>query len=93
MNTIKLIIAREYLSRVRKKSFLLMTLLGPILISALFVVPILLNEVEEDNKRILIVDNTGLFLDAIKSKQGMQFSFIPPTSLQKVPLNIILRTL
>ena len=35
MNKIGLIIRREYLTRVRKKSFILMTLLGPFLIAGL----------------------------------------------------------
>ncbi len=83
MNNIQLIIVREYLSRVKKKSFLIMTILGPILMSALFIVPVLLSQVDEDDKRIVIVDNTGLFLDAIPEKKGLQTTFIPPTNLEE----------
>ena len=39
MNKTKIIIKREYLSRVRKKSFVVMTILGPLMICALLVVP------------------------------------------------------
>ena len=35
MNKIGLIIGREYLTRVRKKSFIIMTILGPVLFAAL----------------------------------------------------------
>ncbi len=39
MSKIGLIIGREYKTRVRKKSFIVMTLLGPILFAALMVAP------------------------------------------------------
>ncbi len=39
MDKILLIIKREYLVRVRKKSFLIMTILGPLLMGALMVIP------------------------------------------------------
>ena len=43
MNKIALIIKREYLVRVKKKSFIIMTILGPILIAAIMIVPIWLS--------------------------------------------------
>ena len=49
MNKIKLIIAREYLTRVKKKSFILMTLLGPILMAGLMLVPIWIATKDKDN--------------------------------------------
>lgn len=83
MNNIQLVIAREYLSRVRKKSFLIMTLLGPILMSALFIVPALISQVDNDDQRIVVVDQSGLFLDAFPKKSDLKLKFIQPTSLQE----------
>ncbi|MBO7180705.1 MAG: ABC transporter permease [Bacteroidales bacterium] len=60
MNKIKIIIKREYLTRVRKKSFIVMTFLGPILLCALCVVPILLEESTETRSEIIVVDNTNI---------------------------------
>lgn len=48
MNKVGLIIQREYLSRVRKKSFIIMTILGPILFSALFIIPVWMASREGD---------------------------------------------
>ena len=40
MNKLFLIIQREYFSRVKKKSFLIMTILGPLLMAGLMIVPV-----------------------------------------------------
>ena len=51
MNKILLIIKREYLSRVRKKSFIIMTILGPVLMAGLILAPILLMDSSDEEKR------------------------------------------
>lgn len=61
MNKIGLIIRREYLTRVRKKSFIVMTILGPVLMAALFIVPLWLAVNESDDIDILVVDDSYLF--------------------------------
>ena len=58
MNKIKLIIAREYLTRVKKKSFILMTLLGPILMAGLMLVPIWIATKDKDIQLIEVIDET-----------------------------------
>ncbi|HNS18224.1 MAG TPA: ABC transporter permease [Bacteroidales bacterium] len=61
MNKIKLIIRREFLSRVKKRSFLVMTLLGPILMAAMFIIPVYITTRQGDVKKIAILDETGIF--------------------------------
>ena len=63
MNKTKIIIKREYLSRVRKKSFVVMTILGPLMICALWVVPFLLQQTGESRSEIIVVDATAERLD------------------------------
>ncbi len=58
MGKIGLIIKREYTTRVKKKSFLLMTILGPILIVGFLVGAIWLGQQEEKNLKILVLDDT-----------------------------------
>lgn len=48
MKKIALIIQREYLSRVKKKSFIVMTFLGPLLIAAMYALAIYLAVNSED---------------------------------------------
>jgi len=60
MNAFLLVARREFLTRVRKKSFLVMTILGPIFFAALMVVPVLLVESAERTWHILVLDNSYL---------------------------------
>ncbi|WP_250632872.1 ABC transporter permease [Rhodoflexus caldus] len=78
MNNIWLIVQREYLIRVRKKSFLIMSILGPILFGAIMFVPALITVfVSDDEKRIAIVDESGLFRDKFESSKSLIFSVVP----------------
>ena len=58
MSKIGLIIQREYSTRVKKKSFLLMTILGPILLVGFLVGAIWLGQQEEKDLEILVLDDT-----------------------------------
>lgn len=61
-NPILLIIQREFLSRVRKKTFLLVTLIGPLAFAALMIVPGLLATMPEDSKQIIVLDEPSILL-------------------------------
>ncbi|MBI1286660.1 MAG: ABC transporter permease [Flavobacteriales bacterium] len=63
MSKIGLIIQREYLTRVRKKSFVIMTILGPVLMAAMFIVPIWIALNEDEDTTILVIDESHLFSD------------------------------
>src|SRR3990172_525570 len=63
MNKIPLIIKREYLTRVRKKSFIIMTIIGPLLIGGLMIVPIWLSQVEQQGQFIKVIDDSWIFVN------------------------------
>ena len=74
MNKVILIIKREYLTRVKKRSFIVMTILGPILMAALMIVPVYLAEQSfSDTKSISVLDETGWFLDKFQNSENMTF--------------------
>ena len=78
MNKINIIIKREYMTRVRKKSFIIMTILAPILMAALIIVPtlVMVNQ-DQDFKKIAVVeDNSDLFKGAIKNTDNMEFVYL-----------------
>ncbi|MDD2255721.1 MAG: ABC transporter permease, partial [Bacteroidales bacterium] len=78
MSKLGLIIAREYLTRVRKKSFLLLTFLTPFLLIALIAVPLLLSMVKDDTvKHIAVTDVSGHYFDRLKSNEQYQFRVAP----------------
>ena len=59
---ILLIIQREFITRVRKKTFLLMTLLAPLLLAAVMIVPGLLASMPEDDKSIIVLDEPSILV-------------------------------
>ena len=75
MNKIFLVIQREYLSRVKKKSFIVMTILGPILMAALFIVPVFLSQMSEGIKQVSILDETGWFLNKFENSDRYEFDY------------------
>jgi ABC-2 type transport system permease protein len=75
MSKIGLIIKREYSTRVKKKSFIIMTILGPILFAALMITPAILMQLEDDDfKRIAVIDESGMFNDALKNTKYIEFN-------------------
>ena len=75
MNPFIIIALREFTTRVKNKTFLLMSIIGPIAIGALLVVPALIaSNVDEDPKKLLVVDNSYLLVGTEKiSKHSFQY--------------------
>ena len=73
MNKILLIIKREYLTRVKKKSFVIMTILGPILMASVFIIPVYIAQLKGEIKKIGIIDETSLFYDKFENTENIQF--------------------
>ncbi|MCL2416551.1 MAG: ABC transporter permease [Bacteroidales bacterium] len=71
---IALIIRREYLTRVKKKSFIIMTILGPILFASLLVVPMLLMNITTDSHKIVVVDESNIFENQLEDRGNLVFS-------------------
>lgn len=73
MNKIFLIIQREYLTKVKKKSFIVMTILGPILMASLFILPVYLASRQDDKELISVLDETGLFFNKFENNDNYTF--------------------
>jgi ABC-2 type transport system permease protein len=74
MHKILLIIKREYLVRVRKKSFIVMTILGPLLMAALMILPIYLAS-DSQEKRLIAINQQEEFL--LEDTEFLHFTIIP----------------
>ena len=76
-NRFFLIVQREYLETVAKKSFIVMTLLMPFLIVLLGGVPVLLEKLNKsDVKTVAVIDETDQLASAIKSDEAFHFELI-----------------
>ncbi len=77
MNKIGLIIKREYSTRVKKKTFIIMTILGPILFAALMIAPVILMKMESDDfKKIAVIDENRIFDHSLKNTEYINFEFV-----------------
>lgn len=75
MSQVGIIIAREFNERVRKKSFILTTILVPFLMVLLMAVPTLLMlYAGGDTKEIAVIDKSGLILPALESNEEIVFT-------------------
>ena len=83
MNKISVIIKREYITRVRKKSFIIMTILAPLLMAGLFViVPVMMMNQKGELKKIAVVeDNSDLFKGVIKNTKDAEFVYLENTKV------------
>ena len=75
MRKILLIIYREYFSRVKKKTFIIMTILGPILMASMVVVPVYLAQMADETKKIEVLDETGIFYPKFVTNENIKFDF------------------
>ncbi len=88
MNKIALIIQREYLTRVKKKSFIIMTLIGPVLMAAIMIIPIWLTTMQTgDDKLIGVIDKTQSYQDVLKNTENMAFAYLSDASLDSLKKN------
>lgn len=87
MNKIFQIIRREYVTRVRKKSFIIMTLIGPLLFAALMIAPYKLSQLEDNDDKTIavieldqmnlpVVEENLIFNNVIASKEHLKFDYL-----------------
>jgi ABC-2 type transport system permease protein len=92
MNKTGIIIKREYLTRVRKRAFIIMTLLGPFIFAAFMIVPAWLATVEDKEVKVIAVieysdmdtpvpDSLRQFFDVLKDRDNLKFEYIGYTTL------------
>jgi ABC-2 type transport system permease protein len=88
MNKSILILKREYLTRVKKKSFIVMTLLVPIFMAAISILPAYLASMDDKEERtIAVYDPTALVLNKLESSQFTKYHYIPAQEFQELSRN------
>ena len=70
-----IVISREYLNKVKKKSFLITTFLVPILFAAICILPsILMMNVKEKSQKVAVVDYSGIVMPYFESNEAAEFT-------------------
>jgi len=81
MSKTSLIIQREYITRIRKKSFIIMSILGPFIFAAYVLIPMYFATLEDkEEKKVVVIDESKLFTEY--TPDGSQF-VIPETEYLK----------
>lgn len=77
MKALNLIIRREYLTRIKKKSFVILTLLMPILMIGMIFLPMFLAGIKDsETKEIIVIDNTGKYASHLQSFAPYAFKIV-----------------
>jgi len=74
-----IIIQREYLNKVKKKSFLLITFLAPVLFAAICILPsVIMMGTKEEAKRVGVVDRSGIVLPYLEDNDVTHYIDLGP---------------
>ena len=75
LRNIGIIISREYMTRVKKKSFLLTTFLVPVLFAAMCILPsVIMLMAKDEGKQIAVVDQSGLVLQYLEDSRSIDYT-------------------
>ena len=77
MKKLLLILSREYRLRLRRPSFWVLTLLVPLLLAALYAMPVVVASGEKEQTEVLVVDETGLFENGLRPTPEVSFRRMP----------------
>ena len=89
MNKIWLVLKREYLVRVQKKSFIIMTLLGPLLMLLIMFLPIYLANQAQTQRIIGISQENYNLHNQLRDTEHLIFSLIPDIEFEKIKTNAL----
>ena len=75
MKKIRLIIGREIKSKLRNKTFLIMTVLAPLLITGFLAFIIQLSQSDNTNQQVMVIDDSKLFKDKLTGNDYISLSY------------------
>src|SRR5215203_151531 len=75
MSKVRLIIKREYLSRVRKKTFILTTILTPLLFIGMIAAVVFITEKNIRNEKLAVVDTQGILKSNLQDSKSVSYDF------------------
>jgi len=75
MNKTSIIIQREYLSRITNKTFIFLTILGPIIYALFIIIPILVANISDGKTQVAVVDESGMFINKLKNSDNLEFIY------------------
>ena len=85
MNTITHIFKREFTSRIKNRSFIVMSIVGPLLIAGMLIVPLWLQKMEKNQIRtVAIIDETHILGETIKDFENYRFTIVTEVTVEEI---------
>ena len=85
LHRINIIIGREYLNRVKKKSFLIVTFLVPVLFAALCLLPaLIINGLNEESKTLAVVDESSVVMPYLQDSELVSYKDCTGCSVEEL---------
>lgn len=85
LHRINIIIGREYLNRVKKKSFLIVTFLVPVLFAALCMLPaLIINGLNEESKTLAVVDESSVVMPYLQDSELVRYKDCTGRSVEEL---------
>ena len=91
MKHLRIIIEREYLNKIRNKSFIIMTFVSPLIVVAFALIIGFLTDVNSKSnaKDILILDESGLFGTTFTDTETIHYEYLKDKSLQEARAEVL----
>ncbi|MBO4475648.1 MAG: ABC transporter permease [Bacteroidales bacterium] len=87
--TLGIIIQREYLNKVKKKSFLFITFLAPILFAALCILPsLIMMGTKEEAKKVGVIDRSGIVAPFLENTETIEYVFLEDAIPEEVKTDL-----
>ena len=89
IKTLGIIIQREYLNKVKKKSFLIITFLAPVLFAALCILPsVIMLGAKEEAKKVGVIDRSGIVTPFLESGETVEYVLLEDVLPEDVKTNL-----
>jgi len=87
MNKIPLVAGREFFTRIQSRTFIVMSLLGPLLFGLFLLIPVLMAIWDKESTTVWVHDPSGHFENAFDSTQRITFTMLPKGTLSNGRFN------
>jgi len=81
MNKIFIVAGREFFTRIQSRTFIVMSILGPLLFGLFVLVPVLMAKWNNDSTTVWVHDPSGQLSDAFQDQNSLKFQVLPQGTL------------
>lgn len=91
MKHLRIIVEREYLNKIRNRSFVIMTFVSPLIVVVFALIIGFLTNMNNNSKAkdIVIVDESGLCADAFQNTEVVQYKYLGKVSLKEAQAEVL----